>query len=78
MIEMHNVTDDCNSVIIDILKNRLPRVVELLEFPKDTSDFQYFIKQIELDEESGFVKVVFRPDFNDKDYIWYFRAGLDG
>ncbi len=78
MIEMHNVADDCNSVIIDILKKRLPRVVELLEIPKDTDGFQYFIKQIELDEESGFVKVVFRPDFNDKDYIWYFRAGLDG
>lgn len=77
MIEMHNVADDCNSVIIDILKNRLPRVVELLELPKDSMDFQYFIKQIELDEESGFVKVVFRPDFNHKDYIWYFRAGLD-
>lgn len=78
MIEMHNVADDCNSVIIDILKNRLPRVVELLELPKDSTDFQYFIKQIELDEGSGFVKVVFRPDFNYKDYIWYFRAGLDG
>lgn len=78
MIELHNVADDCNSVIIDILKNRLPRVVELLELPKDSTDFQYFIKQIELDEESGFVKVVFRPDFNCKDYIWYFRAGLNG
>jgi hypothetical protein len=77
MIELRNVADDCNSVIIDILKNRLPRAVELLELPKDSSDFQYFIKQIELDEESGFIKVVFRPDFNYKDYIWYFRAGLD-
>lgn len=77
MIEMHNVADDCNSVIIDILKNRLPRVVELLELPKDSTDFQYFIKQIELDEESGFVKVVFRPDFNYRDYIWYFRGCLD-
>jgi hypothetical protein len=77
MIELHNVADDCNSVIIDILKSRLPRVVELLELPKDSTDFQYFIKQIELDEESGFIKVVFRPDFNYKDYIWYFRAGLD-
>lgn len=77
MIELHNVADDCNSVIIDILKNRLPKVVELLELPKDSSDFQYFIKQIELDEESGFVKVVFRPDFNNRDYVWYFRAGLD-
>ena len=78
MIELHNVADDCNSVIIDILKNRLPKVVELLELPKDSSGFQYFIKQIELDEESGFVKVVFRPDFNYRDYVWYFRAGLNG
>ena len=77
MIELHNVADDCNSVIIDILKNRLPKVVELLELPRDSTDFQYFIKQIELDEESGFVKLVFRPDFNYKDYVWYFRAGLD-
>jgi hypothetical protein len=77
MIELRDVADDCNSVIIDILKNRLPKVVELLELPKDSSDFQYFIKQIELDEESGFVKVVFRPDFNYRDYVWYFRAGLD-
>ena len=78
MIELRNVADDCNSVIIDILKNRLPKVVELFELPKDSTDFQYFIKQIELDEESGFVKVVFRPDFNYRDYVWYFRAGLDG
>lgn len=78
MIELRNVADDCNSVIIDILKNRLPKVVELLELPKDSSSFQYFIKQIELDERSGFVKVVFRPDFNSRDYVWYFRAGLDG
>ena len=77
MIEMRNVADDCNSVIIDILKNRLPRVVELLELPYDSDGFQYFIKEIELDEESGFVKVVFRPDFNYKDYVWYFRGGLD-
>jgi hypothetical protein len=77
MIELRDVADDCNSVIIDILKNRLPKVVELLELPKDSSDFQYFIKQIELDEESGFIKVVFRPDFNYRDYVWYFRAGLD-
>lgn len=78
MIELRNVADDCNSVIIDILKNRLPKVVELLELPKNSSDFQYFIKQIELDEESGFVKVVFCPDFNYRDYVWYFRAGLNG
>lgn len=77
MIELRNVADDCNTVIIDILKNRLPRVVELLEFPKDTDGFQYFIKQIELDEETGFVKVVFRPDFNNRDYVWYFRGGID-
>lgn len=77
MIELRDVAYDCNSVIIDILKNRLPKVVELLELPRDSTDFQYFIKQIELDEESGFVKVVFRPDFNYKDYVWYFGAGLD-
>lgn len=77
MIEPRDVADDCNSVIIDILKNRLPRVVELLEFPKDTDGFQYFIKAIELDEETGFVKVVFCPDFNYRDYIWYFRGGFN-
>ena len=77
MIELRNVAGDCNSVIIDILKNRLPKVVELLELPRDSTEFQYFIKQIELDEESEFVKVIFRTDFNNKDYIWYFRAGLD-
>lgn len=78
MIEMRNVADDCNAVIIDILKNRLPKVVELLELPRDSTEFQYFIKQIEMDENTGFVKVVFRPDFNYRDYIWYFRGGLDG
>lgn len=77
MIELHNVADDCNSVIIDILKNRLPQVVELLELPKDTDGFQYFIKQIELDESTGFVKVVFRPDFNNRDYVWYFCGCLN-
>lgn len=78
MFEFHNVADDCNSVIIDILKNRLPKIVELLELPRDLTDFQYLIKQIEFDEQSEFVKVVFRTDFNNNDYIWYFRAGLDG
>lgn len=77
MIELHNVADDCNSVIIDILKNRLPKVIELLELPKDSTDFQYFIKQIEIDEKTGFVKVIFRTDFNWSDYVWYFRAGID-
>lgn len=69
MIELRNTAEDCNSIIIDILKNRLPKVVELLEFPKDSTGFQYFIKQIELDEQSGFVKVIFRPDFNYTDYV---------
>jgi hypothetical protein len=77
MIELHNVANDCNSVIIDILKNRLPKVIELLELPRDSTDFQYFIKQIEIDEKSGFVKVIFRTDFNWSDYIWYFRACLN-
>lgn len=77
MIELRNVADDCNSVIIDILKNRLPKVIELLELPEDSTGFQYFIKQIELDEESGFVKVTFKTDFNPNNYVWYFRAYLN-
>lgn len=77
MIELRSTAEDCNSIIIDILKNRLPKVVELLEFPKDSTGFQYFIKQIELDEQSGFVKVIFRPDFNYTDYVWYFRSSID-
>lgn len=69
---------ECSAVIIDILQKRLPAVIEALELPKDTTEFSYFIKQIQIDPGDEFVKVVFTTDFNNKDYIWYFRAGIDG
>lgn len=69
---------ECSAVIINILQNRLPAVVHMLEIPKDTKEFSYFIKLIQIEPGDEFVKVIFTTDFNNKDYVWYFRAGLDG
>lgn len=69
---------ECSAVIINILQNRLPAVVRMLELPKDTKEFSYFIKLIQIEPGDEFVKVIFTTDFNNKDYVWYFRAGLDG
>lgn len=68
---------ECSAVIINILQNRLPAVVQALELPRDTKEFSYFIKLIELQPGDEFVKVVFTTDFNCKDYVWYFRAGVE-
>lgn len=68
---------ECSSVIIDILKRRLPTVINAIELPNGTTEFSYFIKLIQIEPGDEFVKVIFTTDFNDNDYVWYFRACLN-
>jgi hypothetical protein len=64
--------------IIDIIKNRLPKVVNLVEPPPFSvhgyNSVDYIITSIERDPSDDFVKVKFVTTSFNGEFVWYFRV----
>ena len=64
--------------IIDIIKNRLPKVVTLVEPPPFSihglNSVDYKITSIERDTSDDFVKIKFVTSSFNGEFVWYFRV----